>query len=109
MNNTGKINREFQHTRLICLAVVRLTMTYDAPVWTKGLEGNNPIATLLAPFRKVQNIGLRRIASAYKAASIPSLKWEMEVEPINLYLEKLRLHRADEDKRGPITKVLEKH
>ena len=33
----------------------------------------------------------------------------MEVEFINLYLEKLRLHRADEDKRGLVTKVLEKH
>ena len=33
----------------------------------------------------------------------------MEVEPINLYLEKLRLYRADEDKKGPVTKVLEKH
>ena len=77
-------------------------MTYGALVWTKGLEGNNPIATLLAPLRKVQNIGLRRIAGAYKAASIPSLKRETEVEPIDLYLEKLRLHRADEDKRGPL-------
>ena len=67
-------------------------MIYGALVWIKGLEGNNPIATLLAPLRKVQNIGLRRIASAYRAASIPSLKREMEVEPINLYLEKLRLH-----------------
>jgi hypothetical protein len=64
---------------------------------------------LLAPFRKVQNIGLRRIASAYRAASIPSLKWEMEVEPINLYLEKLYLYQVDEDKRGPVTKVLKKH
>ena len=60
--------------------------------WIKGLKSNNLIATLLAPFRKVQNIGLRRIASAYRAASIPNLEWEMEVEPINLYLEKLRLH-----------------
>ena len=33
----------------------------------------------------------------------------MEVKPIDLYLEKLRLHRVDEDKRGSITKVLEKH
>ena len=33
----------------------------------------------------------------------------MEVEPINLYLEKLHLHQADKDKRGPITKVLKKH
>ena len=33
----------------------------------------------------------------------------MEVEPIDLYLEKLRLYRADEDKRGPVIKVLEKH
>ena len=31
------------------------------------------------------------------------------MEPIDLYLEKLRLHRVDEDKRGPVTKVLEKH
>ena len=67
-------------------------MTYSALVWTKGLEGNNPIATLLAPLRKVQNIGLRRIAGAYKTASILNLERETEVEPINLYLEKLRLH-----------------
>ena len=60
-------------------------MTYSALVWTKGLEGNNFIATLLAPFRKVQNIGLRRIVSVYKVASILNLKWETEVEPINLY------------------------
>ena len=40
----------------------------------KGLEGNNFIATLLTPFRKVQNIGLKRIASAYRAASILNLK-----------------------------------
>ena len=33
----------------------------------------------------------------------------MEVEPINLYLEKLRLYQVDKDKRGPVTKVLEKH
>ena len=72
-------------------------MTYSAPVWTKGLEGNNFIATLLAPLRKVQNIGLRRITSTYRAASIPSLKRETEVEPINLYLKKLRLHQADKD------------
>ena len=84
-------------------------MAYGAPVWIKGLKGNNPTATLLAPFRKVQNIGLRRIASTYKAASIPSLERETEVEPIDLYLEKLRLHRADEDKRAPVTGVLEKH
>ena len=31
------------------------------------------------------------------------------MEPINLYLEKLYLYWADKDKRGPITKVLEKH
>ena len=49
-------------------------MTYGALVWTKGSEGNNFTATLLAPFRKVQNIGLRRIAGAYRAASIPSLE-----------------------------------
>ena len=67
-------------------------MTYGALVWTKGSEGNNPTATLLAPLRKVQNIGLRRIAGAYRAASILSLEWEMEVKPINLYLEKLHLH-----------------
>ena len=82
----------FQHTRLIYLAVVRPTMTYGAPVWTKGSVGNNPTTTLLAPLRKAQNIGLRRIASTYRAASIPSLKQETEVEPINLYLEKLRLY-----------------
>ena len=82
---------------------------YSGPVWTKGSEGNNPTATLLAPLRKVQNIGLRRIAGAYRAASIPSLEREMKVEPIDLYLEKLRLHRADEDRRGPVTKVLKKH
>ena len=69
-----------------------ITITYSALVWIKGLEGNNLTATLLAPLRKVQNIGLRRIAGAYRAASILSLKWEMEVEPINLYLEKLRLY-----------------
>ena len=67
-------------------------MTYGALVWIKGLKGNNPIAILLAPLRKVQNIGLKRITSIYKAASILSLKWEMEVEPINLYLEKLHLY-----------------
>ena len=67
-------------------------MIYGALVWIKGLKGNNSITILLAPFRKVQNIGLRRIASAYRAASILSLKWEMEVEPINLYLEKLHLY-----------------
>ena len=72
--------------------MVCLTITYSALVWIKGSEGNNPIATLLAPLRKVQNIGLRRIASAYKAASILSLERETEVKPINLYLEKLRLH-----------------
>ena len=63
-------------------------MTYGALVWTKGLEGNNFTATLLAPLRKVQNIGLRRITGAYRAASILSLKQETEVEPINLYLNK---------------------
>ena len=84
-------------------------MTYSAPVWTKGLEGNNFIAILLAPLRKVQNIGFRRIISAYRAASIPSLEQETEVKPINLYLKKLRLYQVDEDKRGPIIKVLEKH
>jgi hypothetical protein len=31
------------------------------------------------------------------------------VEPISLYLEKLRLHRADKDKTAPVTRVLEKH
>ena len=49
-------------------------MTYGVLVWIKGLEGNNPIATLLAPLRKVQNIGLKRITNVYKAASILSLK-----------------------------------
>ena len=67
-------------------------MTYGALVWTKGLKGNNFTAILLAPLRKVQNIGLKRIAGAYKAASILSLKWEIEVEFINLYLEKLYLY-----------------
>ena len=43
------------------------------------------------------------------AKSLPSLERETEVEPIDLYLEKLRLHRVDKDKRGPVTKVLEKH
>ena len=72
--------------------MVRLIITYGTLVWTKGSEGNNPIATLLASFRKVQNIGLRRITGVYKAASILSLKQETEVKPINLYLKKLRLH-----------------
>ena len=67
-------------------------MIYGALVWIKGLEGNNPIAILLAPLRKVQNIGLRRIAGAYRVASILSLEWEIEVELINLYLKKLRLY-----------------
>ena len=89
---------------MVCLIII-----YGALVWIKGLEGNNPIATLLASLRKVQNIGLRRIAGAYRAASILSLKRETEVEPINLYLKKLHLHQADKDKRGPVTKVLEKH
>ena len=31
------------------------------------------------------------------------------MEPIDLYLEKLRLHRADKDKTAPITKFIEKH
>ena len=72
--------------------MVYLIIIYNALVWIKGLKNNNFMATLLAPFKKVQNIGLRRIASTYKAASIPSLKQKMEVEPINLYLKKLRLH-----------------
>ena len=67
--------------------MVRLTITYGTLVWIKGLKGNNFIATLLTPFRKVQNIGLKRITSAYRAASILSLEQETEVEPINLYLE----------------------
>ena len=37
------------------------------------------------------------------------LKQETDVEPINLYLEKLRLHRTNKDKTAPITKLLEKH
>ena len=73
-------------------------MLYGAQVWTKGVERNNPTNTLLAPLRKVQNIGLRKIAGAYKAASIASLERETDVEPIDLYLEKLRLHQADKDK-----------
>ena len=84
-------------------------MAYGAPVWTKGSEGNNPTDKLLAPLREVQKTGLRRIAGAYKAASIPSLEQETDVEPISLYLEKLRLHRADKDKTASITRVLEKH
>jgi len=64
---------------------------------------------LLALFKKVQNIGLKRIAGAYRAAFILSLKQKTEVKPINLYLEKLHLYQADEDKRGPITEVLEKY
>ena len=67
-------------------------MIYGALVWIKGLKGNNPIVTLLAFLRKVQNIGLKRIAGTYRAASILSLKQETEIKPINLYLEKLRLH-----------------
>ena len=67
-------------------------MTYGALVWTKGSEGNNFITTLLAPLRKVQNIGLKRIASVYKMAFIPSLKQEIKVEFINLYLKKLCLY-----------------
>ena len=43
----------FQHTRLIYTAVIRPTMAYGAPVWTKGSEGNNPTNTLLDPLRKV--------------------------------------------------------
>ena len=31
------------------------------------------------------------------------------MEPINLHLEKLRLHRAEKDKAAPITEVLEEH
>ena len=64
-------------------------MAYGAPVWTKGSEGNNPTDKLLAPLREVQKASLRRIARAYKAASIPSLEREADVEPINLHLEKL--------------------
>ena len=89
--------------------MVRPTIAYGAPVWTKGSGGNNPTATLLAPLKKVQNKGLRWIARAYKAASIPSIKRKTKVEPIDLYLEKLRLHRVDEDKMAPVTRVLEKH
>ena len=72
--------------------MIRLIITYGTLVWTKGLKSNNFIATLLAPLRKVQNIGLRRITSAYRTAFILSLKREIEVELINLYLEKLRLY-----------------
>ena len=82
----------FQHTRLIYTAVIRPTIVYRAPVWTKGLEGNNPTNTLLAPLRKVQNVSLRKIKGAYKAASTASLEQKINIEPINLYLEKLRLH-----------------
>ena len=82
----------FQHTRLIYTAVIRPTMAYGAPVWTKGSEGNNPTNALLAPLKKVQNLSLRRIAGAYKAASTASLEREIDVELIDLYLEKLRLH-----------------
>ena len=42
-------------------------------------------------------------------AFILSLEWETEVEFINLYLKKLHLYQVNEDKRGPITKVLKKH
>ena len=72
--------------------MVRPIITYSALVWIKGLKSNNLTATLLAPLRKVQNIGLRRIAGAYRAAFILSLERETEVEPIDLYLKKLRLH-----------------
>ena len=54
--------------------MVCLIITYSTLVWIKGLEGINSIATLLAPFRKVQNIGLKRITGIYRAASILSLK-----------------------------------
>ena len=49
-------------------------MTYSTLVWIKGLKGNNFIAILLAPLRKVQNIGLKKIASIYRVAFILSLK-----------------------------------
>ena len=76
-------------------------MTYGALVWTKGSEGNNLIAILLAPLRKVQNISLRRITSIYRAASIPNLKWEIKVEPINLYLKKTTLTPSRRGQEGP--------
>ena len=94
---------------ILAISLFCLIIIYSALVWIKGLKGNNPITTLLAPLRKVQNIGLRRISGVYKAASILSLKQEIKVEPINLYLEKPRLHQVDKDKRGLIIKVLEKY
>ena len=72
--------------------MVCLIITHSTLIWTKGLESNNFIAILLILFRKVQNIGLKRIANTYKVAFILSLEWEIEVKFINLYLEKLYLY-----------------
>ena len=97
----------FQHAKQIYTAVIRPTLAYAAPVWCKNAKGEPPSADLLQPLQRVHNQGVRKILGAYRAASGASLEHESGVPPLDLYLEQLRLERAEKEKSADATDFLQ--
>ena len=88
----------FSRARLIYSRVIRVGMSYAAPVWHRFGDKESRVAKEL---QKVQNKALRTVLGAYKATPISSLEVEADVPPLSLYLDSrcYRTHSKAESTR----------
>ena len=76
----------FNKARTVYTSIIRLAMTYGAPIWFSliGKEATKP--SLTRQLGTIQNCCLCIVLGAYKATPIPLLELETGIPPIQTYL-----------------------
>ena len=82
----------FLRCRAVYNAVVRPILTFAAPIWhrPKGTSGFSK--TYIRTLETIQNTYLRSVLGAYKATPVQVLEAELQIPPIEIYLDRLTIN-----------------
>ena len=99
----------FRHSRQIYNSVIRPTIGFGASVWYTPSEKPGKAKGIAVKLAKHQNIGLRRVAGAYKATAIDVLKVETHYPSLHIYLDRLVVRtiiRLKDARHKPVVEVV---
>ena len=92
---TGSIQGAiFQKARVVYSIVIRLILTFAAPVWYSLGNTSESTKKYVQKLTVVQNDYLRTVLGAYRAIPVPVLEVEAVILPIQLQLDKIVMNSA---------------
>ena len=97
---------EMRKSRLLYTAVARPIMTYGAPIWATGNNGQGLPSEATKSMAVVQNKCLRKITGAYKRTETAAIEREVAVPPIDLYIRSLAVQRAAKTGAQPVSQEI---